>query len=757
MYKNKSKFQVAPLSSKFSNSPKGAMLKSNMCQLQITLTTIYQYSISFIPPIDDSLTQLKKSIVKGSAGILRKALGNYVHSGNDLYSFRKIPKFQVASSVVDMQSKLKYEVLLSLTKEISLKDVNKLSLEQSQELEMIFNIYLRKVMEEQKLCVLKSNRYLNLSEATFIAGTNLKSVTGYFVSISAIKEGLYLTIDTITEFFRNVNCLKEINDMRQNGYNNTQIGNFFRGKRVSLLSEKGKTWRINGVNFELCPATNIMKPNNVPMIEFWENKYKVKVTDPKQPLFKAKKNGEAIHVIPEFCYITGIEEEAKRFGKGMNELGGMEPFEKDKKISEMFKKLEEGQMLEQYGLTMLKQTKIPLQILPKPQLNLGKGRILPPEMLSKGAKIMKPINFKKWIFIYEERNYESAENLLNTMKKASGSLGISIEDPEWFELTHIDFDSVSKSIDKYKGYQFTLALISDKRKQYKSVKKVLDVAQGMISQCVYSDYKKMENIPFASNIIRQINAKLGGDLYSVELPREIPKNTMFIGIDVCHYGRNSVVGFYSNTYTSLAKCYCETSVQKRGQEIVSLLIPLYSEAFRIYMKHEGKLPEYIFIYRDGVGRSQRSTVLSKELPQLKETIACMYPDYNPQITLVIVNKRIHQRFLTEIGSKVSNPEPGTIIDTMVTENGCENFYMISARARKGTIKPTHFYIAHNERKEVTKIVIQQVSYAMSFMYYNTPWSVKIPAQIALADKKAYYVSIIDSASNKKLALTESFL
>ena len=160
MYKNKSKFQVAPLSSKFSSSPKGAMLKSNMCQLQITLTTIYQYSISFIPPIDDSLTQLKKSIVKGSAGILTKALGNYVHSGNDLYSFRKIPKFQVASSVVDMQSKLKYEVLLSLTKEISLKDVNKLSLEQSQELEMIFNIYLRKVMEEQKLCVLKSNRYL---------------------------------------------------------------------------------------------------------------------------------------------------------------------------------------------------------------------------------------------------------------------------------------------------------------------------------------------------------------------------------------------------------------------------------------------------------------------------------------------------------------------------------------------------------------------------------------------------------------------
>ena len=39
------------------------------------------------------------------------------------------------------------------------------------------------------------------------------------------------------------------------------------------------------------------------------------------------------------------------------------------------------------------------------------------------------------------------------------------------------------------------------------------------------------------NIIRQINAKLGGDLWRMQFSKEIPQSTMLIGIDVCHKGR----------------------------------------------------------------------------------------------------------------------------------------------------------------------------------------------------------------------------
>ena len=38
------------------------------------------------------------------------------------------------------------------------------------------------------------------------------------------------------------------------------------------------------------------------------------------------------------------------------------------------------------------------------------------------------------------------------------------------------------------------------------------------------------------NIMRQINAKLGGDLWHMQFDNEIPEKTMLVGIDVCHKG-----------------------------------------------------------------------------------------------------------------------------------------------------------------------------------------------------------------------------
>jgi hypothetical protein len=45
------------------------------------------------------------------------------------------------------------------------------------------------------------------------------------------------------------------------------------------------------------------------------------------------------------------------------------------------------------------------------------------------------------------------------------------------------------------------------------------------------------NLSKATNILRQINSKIGGDLYYLKFPEALnAKRTMLIGIDVCHAG-----------------------------------------------------------------------------------------------------------------------------------------------------------------------------------------------------------------------------
>ena len=46
------------------------------------------------------------------------------------------------------------------------------------------------------------------------------------------------------------------------------------------------------------------------------------------------------------------------------------------------------------------------------------------------------------------------------------------------------------------------------------------------------------------------------------------KKTMLIGIDVCHAGPTSIVGFSASTNRELTQYYSHYLVQRRGQEIV---------------------------------------------------------------------------------------------------------------------------------------------------------------------------------------------
>jgi hypothetical protein len=52
----------------------------------------------------------------------------------------------------------------------------------------------------------------------------------------------------------------------------------------------------------------------------------------------------------------------------------------------------------------------------------------------------------------------------------------------------------------------------------------------------------------ASNIMKQINSKIGGESIRVKFPEFMNKfKVMIIGIDVCHQGKNSMVGFSAST------------------------------------------------------------------------------------------------------------------------------------------------------------------------------------------------------------------
>lgn len=81
---------------------------------------------------------------------------------------------------------------------------------------------------------------------------------------------------------------------------------------------------------------------------------------------------------------------------------------------------------------------------------------------------------------------------------------------------------------------------------------------------------------------------------------------MVVGIDVCHQGKNSIVGFSASTNKHCTSFYSDVIIQAKNQEIVKKdLDRCLIKALAEFKNIEKSYPDKIVIYRDGVGEGMR--------------------------------------------------------------------------------------------------------------------------------------------------------
>ena len=132
------------------------------------------------------------------------------------------------------------------------------------------------------------------------------------------------------------------------------------------------------------------------------------------------------------------------------------------------------------------------------------------------------------------------------MKQCCPALNMEVEDPSWIELDQeSDTQTFESLLDSYISHcgEPIIVVIVLKNENFYNVFKNICYSRNVVSQVVNAKTCFKMNLSVASNVLRQVNSKLGGDLYNMEFPKEISANTMLIGIDVCHQGQKSIVGF----------------------------------------------------------------------------------------------------------------------------------------------------------------------------------------------------------------------
>ncbi|KAG7100225.1 hypothetical protein E1B28_002000 [Marasmius oreades] len=296
---------------------------------------------------------------------------------------------------------------------------------------------------------------------------------------------------------------------------------------------------------------------------------------------------------------------------------------------------------------------------------------------------------------------------------------------------------------------------------YPGIKTIGDLKLGLKTICIQvSKAMKLRDgrldDQYLSNVALKVNTKLGGVNHQLDksaMAWLLKKKTMLVGIDVTHRGPGSKAGAPSiaAVVASVDDEFIQYPASLRIQQTHDIkemvgeldLEEMMVERLLAYEKKNRKLPERIFVFRDGVSEGQYDTVLTEELPAIikafrnqKLNTARRGEPYRPLISIIVCGKRHHARFFAtdaqNADPKTGNTRPGTVVDSGVTGIFDFDFYLQAHAGIQGTVKSTHYVVIYDETR-FTADEIQGGTNNVSYLYARATRSVSLIPPAYYAD------------------------
>lgn len=119
--------------------------------------------------------------------------------------------------------------------------------------------------------------------------------------------------------------------------------------------------------------------------------------------------------------------------------------------------------------------------------------------------------------------------------------------------------------------------------------------------------------------------------------------------------------------------------QKTGKYAIEMVYHLNLPVFKLlqkYKKKNGKPPQKLIFFRDGISDGQFKKVSKHELDQIRKACADIENVYNPKISYIVVQKRHQTRFFPESNPN-DNVPPGTLVDRIIVSPDKFDFFLCS--------------------------------------------------------------------------------
>ena len=715
---------------------------------------LYQYHYIVSPSIEEADIRIREKLFKASNKKLKAIFNDCFISGDSLYSMKKVEENHIVNCFLHLKGRTEYKITfdkLENERIIKQEDIQKDPLSK-QFIEMIIRD------------ILHANPRLEFYKGIFVITddkqkieTDRVSVTfypGFTTSFMETDSGNYLNVTLKNKIIQNETVLDYLNHYKYQKNKDLQkeIRDELIGRSFKVSYAK-RNYKIDDVLFDRSPKLQTFnyEGETINLIKYYEEAKKLKIRDPNQPLILVRKTDSqgdplSLYFVPELCFLAGLDDEAIKDGRFMRELANytkLEPSNRVNKTNEFIDLLKNPgskEKCEAYGIEVRPLKNLfTAYYMKETKLIAGGGK--PIKANEKLFPVLEKIPMRNWLCFYEKSNYNDAENLYNTLAKASKGYGLKIDEPEWIEMPNkATYQDWADTADDYFGrgkkreFDFVVFLLGKNDRMYAQLKRHSLCINGYVSQVVKAKtlQKKGGTMSVCSKILLQLNAKLGGVSYKASMDKTIEdRKLMVIGVDSSHIkGKRTGVGMVAtinDTFTEFFNKEVIIKEENYKEQLQYCVSTFIEEAVTAYNNKNKELPKGIIIYRQGVSLQQKE-YLKTEIGQID--MACKTKKI--LYYYILVNTKTTFKFFEKSNRGYTNPGSGLLVIDGVTNRNFFEFYIQPQEVTQGSATPTCFHVAYGNLDFPE--IIPKFTFDLCHIYSNWQGTVRIPNVIKAAEK-----------------------
>ncbi|XP_061673769.1 piwi-like protein 2 isoform X2 [Syngnathoides biaculeatus] len=578
---------------------------SNHIPIQCKNKAIYQYHVTFTPNVESM--SMRFAMMKDQCSTTGEVMA---FDGSILY----------------LPLQLKDEVVLKSLRRTDNEEI-KIQIQMTKILPPnsdlcipLYNVVLRRAMKILGFKLVRRNHY-DPESAVVLGKHRLQVWPGYSTCIKNTDGGLYLCVDMSHKVLRNDSVLDLMSILYQQSKENFKdecTKEFVGG--IIITRYNNRTYRIDAIEWDKSPKDTftLMDGTKTTFVDYYSKHYGIIIKDMDQPLLmhqpkERSKPGEKqvftgeILIVPELAFMTGIPENMKKDFRAMKDLTmhiNVNAEQHTHSVKQLLKNIntnpDSQKEITQWGLQLdseillIKGRSLPLETicLQTSSFTIGADGSWSREVVRLASISSVPL--KTWAIFYPRRCAEQAEEFISTFSKVGGPLGLQVARPTCVELRDDRIETYVKSIHSQLTCEASLQLVvcilvGNRNDLYCAIKKLCCVKSPIPSQAInvrtISQQQKLRSV--AQKILLQVNSKLGGELWTVNIPL---KSLMVVGVDVHHNTsktHQSVMGFVASINSSLTRWYSRVTFQRPSEELINGFTVCLLDALHKY--HEGGL------------------------------------------------------------------------------------------------------------------------------------------------------------------------